>query len=334
MKIQKNLFAGKNIFITGITGFVGKNLAYRLTELGAHVYGIIHDHAPAAMNPAWCLVHGNTEDVHLVRRIIDEYDIHLCFHLAARSIVSLGNINPLEVFETNVRGTWNIFEACCSRHNPAGVVFASSDMAYGDQDGLLHREDTALLGDNIYDSSKVCGECIARAYHKTFRLPVGVARCANIYGPGDLNFSRIIPETIKQIVQEEPIHLRSNGKFHRDYLYIDDAVNAYLKLGAGVLNGNITYDAFNFGTGFAVTVENLVKKILELAASRQQYYIINNSGKHEIRDQALDIKKAETILEWLPEIALDEGLARTIKWYREYFQENHKESMKANYEKH
>ena len=229
---------GKSVLVTGANGFVGSWVAKALVDRGADVVAIIRDmhpkHQPAYQEEAMAglagMVKGDITAYEEVARVFNEYGVELCFHLAAQAIVGAANRAPLSTFDTNIKGTWNVLEAARSTGTLKGLVVASSDKAYGEHEELPYTEEFPLNGLNPYDASKACADILARAYARTYELPVTVARCANIYGGGDMNFSRIVPDTIRSLLQgREPV-IRSDGKPVRDYMYIEDAVSAYVIL--------------------------------------------------------------------------------------------------------
>ncbi len=314
----------KNVFLTGCTGFLGSYMAKELVNLGANVTGLVRDNVPKSnlykgeeykkINN----VTGAIEDEPLLERILGEYEIDTVFHIAAQAIVGIANRNPLATFETNIRGTYNLLEA--ARRSPLveRIVVASSDKAYGDQTQLPYHEDMPLKGSHPYDVSKSCTDLIAQAYHKTYGLPVCITRCGNLYGGGDLNFNRIIPQTIKSVLRGERPVIRSDGKFIRDYFYVEDAVKAYLLLAEKMIDLKLEGQAFNFSNEIQLTVLELVNKILALMKT-DRTPIILNQGSNEIVHQYLSAKKARDILGWKPSFTVDEGLTKTIEWYRIFF---------------
>ena len=314
----------RNVFITGCTGFLGSYLAKELVNLGANVTGLIRDIVPQSnlytgeeykkIN----MVFGSIEDEPLLERILGEYEIDTVFHIAAQAIVGVANRNPLATFETNIRGTYNLLEA--ARRSPLvkRIVVASSDKAYGEQTQLPYHEDMPLKGSHPYDVSKSCTDLLAQAYHKTYGLPVCITRCGNLFGGGDLNFNRIIPHTIMSVLRGERPVIRSDGNFIRDYFYVEDAVKAYLLLAEKMTDLNLEGQAFNFSNEIQLTVLELVNKILALMKSYLTPVILNQ-GSNEIVHQYLSAKKAREVLGWRPSFTLEEGLIRTIDWYRKFF---------------
>ena len=319
-----NVWQGRSVLVTGGGGFVGSWLVRTLVERGAAVTVILRDQ-PGQSN--LCLlglasqvsiVQGSITDHALVERAFNEYEIDTCFHLAAQAIVGAANRSPLSTFESNIKGTWTVLEACRGSKLVERVVIASSDKAYGSQPKLPYTEETSLLGANPYDASKACTDIIARSYHQTFGVPAAVARCANIYGGGDLNFSRLIPGTIRSALAAERPVIRSDGTPMRDYLYVDDAVSAYLSLAEQVTRESVAGQAFNFGANSPVSVLELVQRILELSGTPHLTPDVRGTGKlnDEIDRQYLDSRKAADVLGWAPTVSLDEGLRRAVEWYR------------------
>jgi CDP-glucose 4,6-dehydratase len=264
------------------------------------------------------VVRGDIRDRDLIERALGEYEIDTVIHLAAQTIVGIANRNPVSTFESNIQGTWNLLEAC--RRSPAvrSIVVASSDKAYGDQEELPYDESTPLEGRHPYDVSKSCADLIAQAYAKTYDLPVSVTRCGNFYGGGDLNWNRIVPGTIRNVIRGERPVIRSDGQFVRDYFYVEDGAAAYLLL-AEQLHGRpeLRGQAFNFSNEIQVTVCELVQRILRLMGSDLKAEI-RNEASNEIRHQYLNASRAREMLGWAPLFTLDQGLERTLAWYRDY----------------
>jgi len=314
----------RNVFVTGCTGLLGSWLTAELVQRGASVVGLVRDLVPRAkLN--WSgvvnrvnVVRGEVEDYALLERTLNEYEVETVFHLAAQTIVGTANRNPVSTFETNVRGTWNLLEAC--RRNPLvkQIVVASSDKAYGAQPKLPYDETTPLEGRHPYDVSKSCVDLISQAFFKTFKLPVCVTRCGNFYGGGDLNFNRIVPGTIRSVLFDERPVIRSDGTLIRDYFYIEDAVGAYLMLAEKMAELDINGEVFNFSNEIQVTVLDLTRRILKLMKTSLEP-VIQNQAQNEIPHQYLSAKKAREKLGWKPLFTLDEGLKRTVEWYREFF---------------
>jgi len=316
----------RNVFVTGCTGLLGSWLTKALVEKGASVTGLIRDLVPKS-NLNWSgfnneinIVRGETEDYFLLERTINEYEVDTVFHLAAQTIVTIANRNPISTFESNIKGTWNILEVCRRAPLVKRIIVASSDKAYGDQEKLPYDENTSLEGRHPYDVSKSCADLLCRAYFETYKLPVCVTRCGNFYGGGDLNFNRIVPGTIRSVLNKEAPVIRSDGTLVRDYFYIEDAVEAYLLLAEKMGELGVQGEAFNFSNEIQVTVLELVEKILKIMKSSLKPKVLGETT-NEIKHQYLSAKKARKILNWRPRYTLEEGLQRTIKWYEDFFSE-------------
>ncbi|MEI7814732.1 MAG: NAD-dependent epimerase/dehydratase family protein [Coriobacteriia bacterium] len=310
-------------FVTGATGLVGGWLVRRLVALGADVTCLIRDWVPqselvsSGLIESTKVVRGDLRDQALLERILGEYEIDTVINLAAQTIVGIANRNPVSTFETNVAGTWTLLEACRRSPQVKQIVMASSDKAYGEHDTLPYTEDFALQGRHPYDVSKSCGDLITQAYAQTYGLPVGITRCGNFYGGGDLNWNRIVPGTIRSVLRGQPPVIRSDGKFIRDYFYVEDGAAAYTLLAEKMAaNPDLRGEAFNFSNESQVTVLELADKILGLMGSDLKPEV-RNEATNEIRNQYLSADKARELLDWKPLFTLDEGLERTVEWYRD-----------------
>jgi CDP-glucose 4,6-dehydratase len=308
--------------VTGGTGLVGSWLVRRLIEQRSSVTCLVRDWVPESelvrghLIDRVKVVRGDVRDSTLIERTLGEYEIDTVFHLAAQTIVSIANRNPVSTFETNVQGTWVLLEAC--RRSPAvkQIVVASSDKAYGDQEILPYSETTPLQGTHPYDVSKSCADLIAHAYHLTYRLPVVITRCGNFYGGGDLNWNRIVPGTIRSVIRGQRPIIRSDGQYIRDYFYVEDGVAAYMLLAERLAaQPSLSGEAFNFSNELQVTVLQLVERVLAAMGSDLRPEI-RNEASNEIRDQRLSAAKARQVLGWQPLFGLDQGLALAIDWYR------------------
>jgi CDP-glucose 4,6-dehydratase len=313
------------VLVTGAGGFVGSWLTRALVDRHADVTVILRDE-PAQSNlrvpgvrPGVNFVRGSITDYRLVERALNEYEVDTCFHLAAQAIVAPANRSPLSTFESNIRGTWTVLEASRTCDSVTRVVLASSDKAYGAQPVLPYTEDMPLQGSAPYEVSKTCADVLARSYRLGFGMSVAVARCANIYGGGDFNFSRLVPGTIRSVLSGERPIVRSDGTPVRDYLYIEDAVAAYLALGARAEAAGASDYAFNFGSCEPVAVLELVRRIVQACGAHGLEPDVRGSGPghNEIDRQYLDSTKAAAVLGWEPRVPLDEGLRRTVSWYRQ-----------------
>lgn len=310
--------------VTGATGLVGSWLIARLAEEGADIVCLVRDWVPQSelmrtrMIEKVKTVRGDVRDRELVERILAEYEVDTVFHLAAQTIVGIANRNPVSTFESNVQGTWNVLEAC--RRSPAvkTIVAASSDKAYGRHEVLPYTEEAALCGEHPYDVSKSCADLIAHTYAVTYGLPVAITRCGNFYGGGDLNWNRIVPGTIRFALRGEPPIIRSDGQFVRDYFYVEDGAAAYMLLAERLAeDAGLRGQAFNFSNEQQITVLDLVSQILGGMGS-PLVPEIRNEASNEIRLQSLSAERARRILGWSPLFPLEDGLRRTISWYREF----------------
>jgi len=314
----------RNVFITGADGFIGAWLAKRLVELKANVCILIRDlkveatYRHLGLERKVIRIEGDLGDYRLLERVLNEYSIDSCFHLAAQALVQVANRSPVSTFESNIRGTWNMLEACRNTRTIERVVVASSDKAYGVQQKLPYTEDTPLLGLYPYDASKACADILARSYYVSYGLPVSVTRNANTYGGGDLNFSRIIPDAIRACLRGEVFIIRSNGTPERDYMYVEDAVSAYLCLAEQMDRKEVKGQAFNFGTGQPISVLKLFSTIARLCGRLKSRPRVLGTATNEIDRQFLDIRKAQRVLGWTPEFSLENGLRLTIAWYRRH----------------
>lgn len=318
-------WVNRNVFVTGATGLLGSWLVEELLKRGAHVTCLVRDWVPGSqlvesgLLARTNVVRGDLEDYQVLLRALNEYEIDSVFHLGAQTIVGTAARSALSTFEANVRGTWNLLEACrTSSRLVERVLVASSDKAYGPHDRLPYTEAAPLQGRYPYDVSKSCADLISLAYFHTYRTPVGITRCGNLFGGGDLNFNRLIPGTIRSALREEAPVIRSDGRFIRDYFYVRDAVEGYLLLAEKLPDERFQGEAFNFGNETPVSVLDLVHKILDLMGKTSLVPKVLNEAVHEIRAQYLDCAKARRMLDWRPSYTLEEGLRETIAWYRAY----------------
>lgn len=323
--MSSGIWLDRPTLITGGTGLVGSWLTGRLVEAGADVVCLVRDWVPQseAVRSGTLdrvkLVRGDVCDRGVLERTLGEYEIDTVFHLAAQTIVGIANRNPVSTFESNIAGTWNILEACRRSPLVKAIVVASSDKAYGDQDLLPYSEDTPLEGRHPYDVSKSCSDLISQAYGVTYGLPVAITRCGNFYGGGDLNWNRIVPGTIRSILRGERPVIRSDGKFVRDYFYVEDGAAAYMLLAERLFKDrSVAGKGYNFSNQIQVTVTELVNMILEKMDSSLEPDI-RNEASNEIRHQYLSAERARNELGWHPLYTLQEGLEHTIAWYRQFF---------------
>jgi CDP-glucose 4,6-dehydratase len=313
------------VFVTGATGVVGSWLVKRLVHEGAYVVALIRDWDPQSELirsgdvSRISVINGRLECHADVERAINEHEIDTVFHLGAQTIVGTALRNPLPTFESNIRGTYHVLEACRVHSDLVKrIVVASSDKAYGEADVLPYTENMPLNGRHPYDVSKSCTDLIAKTYAHTYGLPVSIARCGNIYGGGDLNWSRIVPGTIRSLFNNERPVLRSDGKSIRDYLYVQDVIDAYLRLAEGTTEPEICGEAFNFSPETQVSVLEITRKIQQVMNRTDLEPVILNNAKAEIKDQYLDSSKAGRLLGWLPRYDMESGLKETVGWYETF----------------
>jgi CDP-glucose 4,6-dehydratase len=318
---EAGFWADRPVLVTGATGLLGACVVQRLLSVGAQVVCLVRDWVPqsellqSTAIERCAVVRGDVADQALVERALGEYEVRTVFHLAAQTVVGVALRNPVGTYQTNVGGTVTVLEAC--RRSPAvqQVVVASSDKAYGMQPVLPYTEDMPLLAGHPYDVSKACADLIARSFAATYDLPVAVTRCGNLYGPGDLNWNRLVPGTIRAVLRGQSPVIRSDGAYVRDYFYVEDGAAAAILLAERMsTDERCRGEAFNFSTETPLPVLALVSQILELMGSSARPVVLDQAP-HEIRAQYLSAAKARELLDWAPMFDLAGGLARTIAWY-------------------
>jgi CDP-glucose 4,6-dehydratase len=323
-KERSAFWRDRRVFVTGATGLVGGWLVRALLERGADVVALVRDWVPASdfigggnldrVTVVW----GDVCDQALLERALGEYEVATVIHLAAQAIVPIANRNSVSTFETNVAGTWRLLEACRRSPMVKQIVLASSDKAYGDSPDLPYRETMPLDAVHPYDVSKACGDLVARSYARTWDLPAAITRCGNFYGGGDLNWNRVVPGTIRSVLRNERPVIRSDGTLIRDFIYVEDVVSAYLALAEGLAaDPGLAGEAFNFSNENPLTARQIVDRLLKLMGSDLEPVVLNEAT-NEIPRQYLDSEKARRALGWRPAFGLDEGLRRTIAWYRKH----------------
>jgi CDP-glucose 4,6-dehydratase len=315
--VSGGFWTGRSVLVTGATGLLGSWLVPELQARGARVVALVRDLVPHSLfytggaDRRAVTVFGDVADGRLVERVLAEHEIDAVFHLAAQTIVEHALRDPTNTFRSNVQGTWELLDACRRSGRPTRIVVASSDKAYGSQPLLPYTEDQPLQGVHPYDVSKSCADLIANAYAVSYGLPVAVTRCGNLYGGGDLNFNRLIPGTIAAALEGRRPVLRSDGTLIRDYLYVEDAVDAYLT----VAERGCTGEAWNFSTESPLSALEMCRAVLRAAGRPDLEPLVEGTATHEIDEQHLSAEKARERLGWKPRHGLDEGLRRTVDWY-------------------
>ena len=320
-----NFWDAKRVLVTGATGLVGSWLTRRLLERGAQVVVLVRDWDPQSdlvrsgtINRV-TVVQGRLEEYADCERAISEHDIDTVFHLGAQTIVGTALRSPLSTFEANIRGTYNLLEACRVHAKLVKrVLVASSDKAYGDSEVLPYLETMPVNGKHPYDVSKSCTDLLATTYHHTYGLPIVIARCGNIYGGGDLNWSRIIPGTIRSFLRGERPLVRSDGTLTRDYVYVEDAVDSYLHMAENAEREEVKGQIFNFGPDQPRSVLEVIFALQKVMNRPELSPVVLNESRAEIQDQYLDSSKAEKILGWRPRYDFERGLKLTLEWYEDF----------------
>lgn len=321
---MSSFWKDRSVMVTGGTGLLGSWLVKQLLEGGANVVCLVRDWVPQSelvrsrRIEQVSTVRGDITDRELLERTLGEYEVEVVFHLAAQTIVGIANRNPVSTFTANIEGTWNLLEACRRSPKVLSIVVASSDKAYGDQEHLPYNETMPLQGRHPYDVSKSCADLIAQTYATSYNLPVAITRCGNFYGGGDLNWNRVVPGTIRSVIRGERPVVRSDGKFVRDYFYIEDGAAAYMLLAERLASYTaLRGQAFNFSNESQIGVIEIVELILKKMNSSLRPEVLNQAS-NEIRHQYLSAERARSVLNWKPQFTLDSGLDRTLAWYRDF----------------
>lgn len=327
MLADKSFWRDRPVLVTGATGLLGGWIVKALIELRAEVVCLVRDWVPQSelvrkgILDKVKVVRGDISDQATLERALNEFEIVTVLHLAAQTIVGTANRNPVSTFEANIGGTWAMLEAARRCPTVKQIVLASSDKAYGDQENLPYTEDMPLQGRHIYDASKSCADLLAQSFAHVYGVPVAITRCGNFYGGGDLNWNRIVPGTIRSILRGLRPVIRSDGSLIRDYIYAEDAVEAYLFLAEHLASKpELLGEAFNFSNETQITVLDLVKKITSMMGS-DLIPDVRNEASNEIKHQYLSAEKARRVLGWTPQFNIDTGLERTISWYRDFLAE-------------
>jgi CDP-glucose 4,6-dehydratase len=322
---ENNFWHNRRVFVTGATGLVGSWLVKDLLDAGAHIVALVRDPDPqsdfyrSGDYRRVSIVQGNIEDFLSLERALNENETDTVFHLAAQPIVNVAHRYPLPTFEADIHGTYNLLEACRIHSDfVKRVIVASSDKAYGEHEHLPYTEEMPLQGRHPYEVSKSCADLITQAYHHTYGLPAVILRCGNIYGGGDLNWSRIVPYTIRCFLNNQRPIIRSDGRYVRDYIYVKDVSCCYMKAAECLLDKKVCGQAFNFSLQRPMTVLEVVKKLQQLMGCEHLKPDVQNTASGEIREQYLSTTKARRVLKWRPQFTLEQGLKETIAWYRKY----------------
>jgi CDP-glucose 4,6-dehydratase len=327
--MEMSFWSGKNVLVTGATGLVGSWLVQELLLQKANVACLVWDSDPTSelissgLIDETLVINGDLADITACEKAMSSSNCEYVFHLGAQTIVGEALQDPVRTFRSNIQGTWNLLEAIRkSKSSIKSVVVASSDKAYGTANTLPYKEDFPLHGDGPYDVSKTCTDLLAQSYATTFGVPITVARCGNIYGGGDLNWSRIVPGTIKSLLMEETPILRSDGTFIRDYVHVDDIVGAYLFRAEQTETKNIQGEAYNFSRDEPLSVLDIYREVCSVVVGKYVEPKILSTTTSEIKDQHLDSSKARKELGWNSNVSLELGITKTLEWYIKYFKDN------------
>ena len=336
---KKNFWHNKSVLITGVAGFVGSNLAKNLLKNGAKIIGLTKNKKIESLlyyekiDKKINLVFGDITDKELLKSIFLKNKIEICFHLAAQVEVGLAAKYPFLTWETNIRGTYTLLETIReSKNQIKSLIVASSDKAYGHypKNKLPYKENYELKAEFPYDTSKACADMIARSYSgKLFNIPIIITRFANIYGPGQLNFTALIPDAIKSCVLNKKFKIRSDGTSVRDFVYIDDIVDLYKLLSKNLYLNPKKYsgEIFNAGTNIQHKIKDIIEKIFIYAKKRKELKIIfkemnKNKTEGEISAQYMDYEKLYSYFKWKPNHKFKNTLPLLFKWYKKYFKNN------------
>jgi CDP-glucose 4,6-dehydratase len=320
--VENDVWKDRKVLITGANGFLGSYISKLMHDTPAEVYGMVRDHLPssnfnlAGLDKTINIVHGSLEDFDAVKRIINEYEIDTVFHVGAQAIVRSALADPLQTFRSNIMGTINVLEACRRIDRQVrAILIASSDKAYGSSAVLPYKEDFPLKGEFPYEVSKSCVDLISQSYFNSYGLPLAITRCGNIYGGGDSNYSRLVPNTIVSAMADKNPVLRSNGKYIRDFIYVEDIAEAYVLLAEKIDQKGVRGEAFNFSYELKKQVIEVVNDILRLMDKKHLEPVIMDQAEKEIVNQYLSCEKAKRVLGWAPRHNYEEGIIKTIEWY-------------------
>lgn len=325
MGFGREYWRERRVFVTGATGMIGSWLVKELLKRDAHIVALVLDAEPQSelyrsgdINNL-SVVNGRLEDFLTLSSAINVHEVDAVFHLGAQTTVGAAQRFPLATFEANIRGTYNLLETCrIHKELIRSVVVASSDKAYGEQAQLPYTEDMPLQGRYPYEVSKSCCDLLTQSYFTAYGLPVAITRCGNVYGGGDLNWSRIVPGTVRSFLWGESPVVRSDGTYVRDYIYVKDVVEGYIRVAECLDEGKTRGEAFNLSPETKVTVLDIVREIRRVMNCQHIEPRICNTAQGEIRSQYLSSSKAKRVLGWSPQYSLHEGIKETVEWYREY----------------
>jgi len=312
----------KNILVTGAGGFKGSHLVERLSRNKTNIISLVRDFDPRSyfeiqnLGKKSTVVIGDLKNQKKMADILSKYEITTIFHLGAQPLVTTALLNPLETLESNIMGTINILESARLYSKVKEIVVVSSDKAYGPCKNLPYKEDERLEGKAPYDVSKSCADLVAQMYAKVYGMPITIARCANVFGPGDVNINRIIPDTLRSIIQNRNLIIRSDGKMVREYIYVKDSVEGYIKLAENI--DKTRGEAFNISSKNVMSVLEVVESISNILQKRVDYEILNQA-KTEIPAQHLDGSKIKNLLGWEAKTSFEDAIKETFEWYKPFF---------------
>lgn len=319
--MNNEFWEGKNVLVTGAGGFKGSHLVKKLSEAGAYVVSLVRDFDPKSyfetenLGSKSTVVIGDLKDPVKMADILSKYDVCSIFHLGAQPLVTTALRNPKETLESNIMGTVNVIESARLYSNVSGIVVVTSDKAYGPCDNLPYKETERLQGRAPYDVSKSCADLIAQMYAKVYNTPLTIARCANVFGPGDLNRGRLIPDIMESVIKNKPLMIRSDGKMVREYIYVDDSIDGYITLAENM--DKTRGEAFNIAGMGVMSVLEVVDRVSN-ALNMPVNYKVLNQAKAEIPVQHLDGGKIKGLIGWEPKVQFEDAIRETFKWYQKF----------------
>ncbi len=319
--MNKEFWNSKNVLVTGAGGFKGSHLVEKLSETNANIVSLIRSWDPKSyfeaqeLSKKSTVVIGDLKNHRKIADILPKYEITTIFHLGAQPIVTTALLNPLETLESNIMGTVHILEAARLYSKVGEIVFVSSDKAYGPCDSMPYKEDERLHGKAPYDVSKSCADLISQVYANpdVYDMPITIARCANTFGPGDLNMNRIVPGTMEAIIKSQPLQVRSDGNMIREYIYVKDSIDGYISLAENI--NKTRGQAFNLASKNVMSVTEIVDRICKVLDSHVKVEILDRA-KAEITTQYLDGSKIKNMIGWEPKATFEEAIKETFDWYK------------------